>query len=101
MVFAKGSRAGRVGPGDALRDQSTRAGLARGCDKVASSFVADAGVAGEGAGSLRRIVNRSQVRQLVHDDVWLRLKDGRRQRLRVEHVNHDRSRAELTEEFSS
>ena len=36
----------------------------------------------------------------MNDDLRLGLKDRRRQRLRVEHVNHDRSRAELTKEFA-
>ena len=100
MGFAIGPHARRVGPGDALRDQSTRAGVARGCNEVASSFLADVCVAGEGAGSLRRIVNRSQIRQLVNDNLRLRLKDRRRQRFRVEHVDQEWARAELAKEFA-
>ena len=99
MVFAIGSRPGRIGPGDALRDQPTRASLSRGGDEVARSFVADAPIARERAGALCRILNRSEVRQLMHDDLWLCLEHRRRQRLCVEDVDHHRARAELTNEL--
>jgi hypothetical protein len=74
-------------------------GLARGRNKVARSFVADAGVAGESARSLRRILNRSKVGQLVHDDLRLCIEDRCRQRLCIEDVDHDQARAELPKEL--
>src|SRR6202453_1135420 len=51
------------------------------------------------AGALCRILNRSEVRQLMHDDLWLCLEHRRRQRLCVEDVDHHRARAELTNEL--
>ncbi len=85
----KGRRSGRVGPGDALRDQPARASLSRRGDKVAGSLVADARVAGEGAGSLRRIVKR----RAKSVSWWMTisgfgLENRCRQRLGVEHVDH-------------
>ena len=47
MVFAIWLGAGRIGPGDALRDQATRASLTSRRDQIAGAFVANAGVAGE------------------------------------------------------
>ena len=79
-------------------DQPTRPGLARGCNKVASSFLADACVAREGARSLCRILNQNEVGELVHDNLRFGLKDRCRQRFCVEKVHHGRARAELPKE---
>jgi hypothetical protein len=93
-------RAGRIGPGDALRDKTARASVARRCDEIASSFVWYARIAGERVGTLRWVVNHGQIRQLVNDDLRLGLEDGHGERLRVEDVDQDRTRAELTKEFA-
>jgi hypothetical protein len=99
MVFAIGLDAGRIGPGDALRDQAARVSLTRRCDQVAGPLIADAGVAGERRWRLRRIANRGEIGQLVNDDLRLRFEDGLGQRFGVEHIDQDRMRAEAAQKL--
>ena len=62
-------------------------------DEVAGPLFANARIADERGGPLRRILNIGQIGQLVNDDVWLGLDHRRRQPRGVEYVDQDRMRA--------
>ena len=97
MVFAIWLGAWSIDPGDALRDQATRASLTSRRDQIAGALVANACVAEERSGPLRRITNVRKVGQLVNDDLRLCLEDGPCQRFGVEDVHNDRFGAHLPE----
>jgi hypothetical protein len=78
---------GSVLPGDALRDDASRAGRARGGDQIASALTSHPAVPVAEPREVRRSVG--QVGQLMNNDVRSESGDRHGERARVVHVADD------------
>jgi hypothetical protein len=89
------------GRSSAQRPFSARrgSGLTSRRDEIAGPLIANARIAGERGGPLRRIPNFGQIGQLVNDDLGFCVDDRRRQPLGVEYVDQDRMRAEAAQKL--